>query len=342
MLSDPVDRLIVDESHRQPHQTSSIAVVGSPELAAFAHRLGARVHAFCDSFTDHESLPSGINRVTPAVALPTLDLAWLRLPRSLDELDELAGWLARSGADLVAGGRTKHMTVSMNRVLQRHYGSVHASLGRDKSRVLHASQPLSDSHPRPTPSGWPRETTVPLPGVGPTQLWHHGGTFASGRLDAGTALLLDHLPAALGTLRPATGLDWGSGAGVISSWLLARYPELSMTAIDLSWAGASASEATLMRHADRAEVRWADANGWLAQASGLDLIVSNPPFHAGAAKDSTATTTMIDTAAAALSPHGVLVLVYNSHLPWLTHLRRHGEAEVVAQNRGYTVAKLRR
>lgn len=332
---DAVERLVVDESPRPLSAGQRVLVVDSPAVARHAVDVGASVWGFCDSAVDHASLPEPVTRVHPDEDLPPLDLALGRLPRDLDALDELAAWVAPSGAALGLAARTKHMTPTMNPVLARHFTTVEASRGRDKSRVLRA-QGSRENDPR----SWPRTRRVEVAGRA-LEIVHHGAAFASGRLDAGTRLMTDHIDQ-ITAPGPRRVLDWGSGAGLITLALADRLPDAELVAVDLSWAGAASTRASLARAGVPADVRWDDGNRVLAEADPFDLIVSNPPFHDGAAKSSGATLTMIDLAADRLAPGGELWLVFNSHLPWLTHMRRHGRAEVVAQNRGYTLARLSR
>lgn len=338
-LLDPVDRLLVDESP-VPAGEATVLVVGSPALAGAALAAGAgRVLGFCDSASEHLALPQGVERLTPDQPLPPVDVAWVRLGRDLDELDQWSGWVAASGAAMVAGARTKHLNPGMNNVLRRHFAEVRASRGRDKARVLHASSPLPGAVERPG-GAWPRWGEVEVDHR-TMRVARHGGTFASGRLDPGTRLLLEQLDELI-TPAPGRVLDWGSGAGIISTALAHRLPAARIDAVDLSWAGFAATNLTVAENqASQVGVHWADGNALLAQLGPFDLVVSNPPFHAGVAKDSTATLAMIDAAAEALAPGGELWLVHNSHLPWLRHMRRHGPAGVVVQNTGYTVSRLR-
>ncbi len=71
----------------------------------------------------------------------------------------------------------------------------------------------------------------------------------------------------------------------------------------------------------------------------LDLVVCNPPFHRGPAKDSAAAYAMFADASRALRPGGELWVVYNSHLPYRTELRRVGHTEIVAQDPRFTVTR---
>jgi 16S rRNA (guanine1207-N2)-methyltransferase len=72
----------------------------------------------------------------------------------------------------------------------------------------------------------------------------------------------------------------------------------------------------------------------------LDLILTNPPFHRGSARDSGPTLRMLADSARVLRPGGQLWCVYNSHLPWRGLLEeRVGRTRQVAGTRAYTVTQ---
>jgi 16S rRNA (guanine1207-N2)-methyltransferase len=71
-----------------------------------------------------------------------------------------------------------------------------------------------------------------------------------------------------------------------------------------------------------------------------DLVLCNPPFHRGTARDSDVAFAMFADAGRALRPGGELWTVFNTHLPYLRALRRLvGPTRVVAQNPGYLVTR---
>jgi len=333
---DGCERLLLEES---PAPGGTVLVIDSPALASHLVRCRPEVSvlACCDSVQDQRALPEGVHAVTLHQALPPLDLVWWRLPRSLDALDEIAGWVAPRTSALIATGRTKHMTPTMNPVLERYFDTVGASRGRYKSRVLHAHHPRTR-----TTSRWPRSRAIELDGS-PLQVITHGATFATGKVDPGTALLLSRLDEICSELpMGARVLDWGSGAGILSLALGRRRPDLRLTAADISWAGWSATTQNVAAHDIRARALWADGNEVLTQGC-FDAVISNPPFHQGAAKDSTPTLDMIARATSDHTTVAALWLVFNSHLPYLTAMRRagSGEARIVARNRAFTVARWR-
>ncbi|WP_114561574.1 class I SAM-dependent methyltransferase, partial [Desertihabitans aurantiacus] len=259
-----------------------------------------------------------------------------RLPTALSALEDLAEQVAATAPDgvrLVLGGRVKHMTRSQNEVLADHFAEVSASLGRQKSRVLHASGPLRTATPR-----WPRERVLDHPALGaPLTVRSHGRVFAEGRLDAGTRLLLAAMDRA--ELPTGDALDWGSGSGVVAAWLARR--GRTTRAVDVSAAAVASTAATAVANGLTVEVTQAVGLESVPERS-LDLLVSNPPFHVGAAKDSTPTLELIDSAASRLRPGGELWLVWNAHLPYLPRLRQAvGPTEVVSRDRSYLVTRSR-
>ena len=331
---DPVDRLLLDELGEVP--AGRVAVLGDDTGAlatALVEHAGQRVVAHCDSLVAERRVARALaGAAVGGEAVPTLAealtdaaLVVLRLPKSLDALDEIARTatlLGTADVRVVAGGRVKHMTPSMNDVLGASFERVHASLGRQKSRVLHAAGP------RAVEQVWPKHR-------------HHadldltvhafGAAFAGTRIDAGTRLLLEQLDGLADT--DGTVVDLGCGTGVLASVLARRFDDV--VAIDVSAAAVASARLTT---AGAVDVRRGDGLTGLADAS-VATIVSNPPFHVGTAKDSTPTLAMIADAARVLVPGGELVLVYNSHLPYLPRLREVGPTEILARDRSYLVTR---
>lgn len=334
----PVDRLILDET--ADLAADRIAVLDDPDgslTAAVADRSpDAVVVAHCDSLRDERAVVAHCAEVrSPATiaadraeALTGADLVVLRLPRSTDALAETAELAARLGSGtvvLAGGGRTKHLSRGLNDALAGGFGSVRASLGRDKSRVLHARDPRTD-----VPERWPRRRLDAELGL---EVHAHGGVFAGTRLDRGTRLLLS----ALTDWEPPGGpvLDLGCGTGILAAMVTRRWPDLVVTASDVS-AAAVASAALTTGGAVRCQ-RADGLSGWSPES--LGAIVTNPPFHVGAAKDSTPTMQMISDAGRVLRPGGELIMVYNAHLPYLPRLRRIGATTILARDRHYLVTR---
>ncbi len=139
------------------------------------------------------------------------------------------------------------------------------------------------------------------------------GVYADGKIDKGSALLADALPAKL----PARMADLGAGWGYLSAAVLARD---GVTSLDLIEAEALSLECARLNVTDtRAQFQWADALQFKPD-TGYDGIVMNPPFHASRAADPGLGRSFIQAAARLLGSHGKLWMVANRHLPYETTL----------------------
>lgn len=158
------------------------------------------------------------------------------------------------------------------------------------------------------------------------------GVFSADGLDAGTALLLEHLEV------PAGGsvLDVGCGTGVIGVVAGSRGAG-AVTMTDVSLLAVAAAR----RNADLTEVPVEVVPGDLyegVEGRRFDLIVSNPPFHQGKVVDYDMPQRLIAEARAHLNPGGRLVIVANAFLPYDRLMREHlGEVDVLAATRQYRV-----
>ena len=140
-------------------------------------------------------------------------------------------------------------------------------------------------------------------------LWTQPGVFSWDRVDPGSALLTDHLPALAGA-----GADLGCGVGLLARPVLARATVQRLTLIDLDRRAVEAAR----RNIDdpRAHFQWADVRAPDAALTGLDFVVMNPPFHDGGREDRALGQAFIACAAASLRKGGVCLLVANRHLPY--------------------------
>jgi 16S rRNA (guanine1207-N2)-methyltransferase len=255
-----------------------------------------------------------------------------KAPKSLDALRELTEVVASSAAPdvtLLVGGRVKHMTHAMNDVLGLGFTDVHATLARQKSRVLVARGP------RPgVTSSFPRRQEHPDLGL---TVCAHGAAFAGTKVDAGTRALLAALPRMAPDAR--TALDLGCGTGVLATALALARPELTVLASDQSAAAVASAAETAAANglADRVRVVQDDAASTVSDAS-VDLVVCNPPFHVGAAVVTGAADRLFAAAGRVLRPGGELWCVYNNRLPHRAALRRLvGPTQVAASDRRFTV-----
>ncbi len=381
---DATDRLLLDEAAGLLAATGSdgpVAVVGDRfgALTLGALALGADdVRVLTDALTAEAAIehhlgdagllaaatadrdPRGAVAVRDALdehLLAGARVVLLQLPPSLAELTEIVEAVARHAADdvtVLAGGRVKHMTRTMNDVLSASFTDVHATLARQKSRVLVASSVRPEARDA-TPS-YParavlRDTellTAATPAGGPSPdeitVVAHGGTFAGPALDLGTRFLLttaDRWPAP-GRVHDA--VDLGSGSGLLATVLALRYPDARVVGTDRSAAAVASTRATAEANGvgDRVVALRGDAGEDLEPAS-VDLILLNPPFHDRAAVRTDAAHRMFRAAGRALRQGGELWCVFNTALHYRQALTRAvGPTVHIAQNPKFTVTRSRR
>ncbi|MDQ1525963.1 MAG: rRNA (guanine1207-N2)-methyltransferase [Microbacteriaceae bacterium] len=342
--SDTADTLILDQA--APLHDRDVVVIGDDYGALTIGALAdgaASVRVHQDSMLGELALHSNAAGRGGLVSLPLGEelvggatTVLMRLPRSLDALEEIAALIA-AVADpavvVVAGGRIKHMSLGMNEVLRRHFGTLDVSLARQKSRVLIARSPLPSQVPQPR-----REFNEEL------ALWvcATGAVFAGSRLDIGTRFLLSVLDQAAPDAR--TAIDLGCGSGILAAALARDRPELTVIASDLSAAAVASARATAEANGLAARMSVVRDVGLSSQPpSSADLVVLNPPFHVGSTVHPGLADRLFEEAARVLRPGGELWTVYNSHLGYRPVLRRLvGETREVARNAKFTVAMSRR
>jgi len=185
------------------------------------------------------------------------------------------------------------------------------------------------------------------PGKIPEELYHqlsyggrtyyqYYGVFSAKHIDYATQFMLDewatnHLLSGLPA--PGTLLDIGCGCGVIADHLAQRYPDARLLATDVS---RTAIASTIQNNSYiRAELT--DSLSFVAPG-GVDLIVTNPPFHDGHRNAIEPTLQLFREAKEKLSERGHLVVVANRHLNYATHLDRlFSEVIEVADNGKFMV-----
>ncbi|QNO37732.1 methyltransferase [Protaetiibacter sp. SSC-01] len=368
---DAADRYLLDyaASEFPDAVAGEVAVVDDTHgaLALGALALGARgVRVHQDSLVARRALAGNAERAglaEPAqhplasLVTPATSLVLVRLPRSLDRLDAIARSTARAaGPDVVvlAAGRLKHMTPTQNEVLARAFARVDVTHARAKSRILVAREPRPD-------------VTLPLafvarlelrPGGGGNDSRREGvspaasgaeahtievvalpGVFAGPTLDIGTRALLDTFD----ELPPfERAIDLACGTGIVAALLARRNPDARILATDVSEIAVESARLTAEANGVRVDAHQDDGLSGEPDAS-ADLVVLNPPFHAGAAVTTEIAHRLFADAARVLRPGGELRVVWNSHLGYRPVLERLvGPTRQLSRTPKFTVTVSRR
>ncbi|WP_411732965.1 class I SAM-dependent methyltransferase [Paeniglutamicibacter sp.] len=351
---DAADRLLLDLAGEGgwPQEPGRVVILGDHYGALVLGALdasvrGLRVHQ--DALSGVRATDANAARLLPGLAgeyrhlplggelLVGATLVLVQLPRSLDALEEMLGFVAEHAAasvTVLATGRIKHMSLSMNEVLGRYFESVTASLGRQKSRVLTATavRPAAD---RPAPR-FPLQSSHALGLPEPLQVRAFAQTFGGAKLDPGTRFLLEHLEIPLDARH---AVDLGCGNGTIAAFLALKHPHLAVRASDQSASAVASTGATAAanRVAERITAVQDDALASLPDAS-ESLVVLNPPFHMGNTVHAGIALKLIADAGRVLAPGGELWCVWNSHLGYRGQLEKLvGPTRQVARNPKFTV-----
>lgn len=246
----------------------------------------------------------------PASSWPSTDplgTAALRLPPAKDELEMLvhagAALLAPGGRLLVYGANDEGAG-SAGRRIGSVFETVRSVASGRRCRVLLAERPQR-GRVRGSLEHWCESFDPGLPEL-PERWASFPGVFAHGRLDGGTALLLDRLP----DVEPgARVLDFGCGHGIVGAVVAARTPEAAVDYLDVDTLALEA----VRRNVPDARVVLSD--GWRAAPPGpWDVIASNPPYHVGKAQSLRALEELVLGGSKRLSSRGWLALVTQRRL----------------------------
>ncbi|MEK1907575.1 MAG: class I SAM-dependent methyltransferase [Pseudomonas sp.] len=172
---------------------------------------------------------------------------------------------------------------------------------------------------------------------GPLQVLSLPGVFSHGRLDRGSALLLEQLD----NLPGGHLLDFGCGAGVLGAVLKRRYPHSQVSLLDVDAFAVESSRLTLAANGLDANVIAGD--GIDAAPHELAAILTNPPFHQGVHTDYQASEHLLRQAASHLVRGGELRLVANSFLKYSPLIEQHlGACQTLKDAEGFRIYRARR
>ncbi|TWI54891.1 16S rRNA (guanine1207-N2)-methyltransferase [Pseudomonas duriflava] len=262
------------------------------------------------------------------------DNAVLFLPKS----KELADYLLMALASRLAHG-TLYLVGEKRGGIERAAKQLQAfgtPVKLDSARhcqLWRVSQPKSESRPLETLS----QTFTLFPDKVALDVVSLPGVFSHGRLDKGTALLLEHLD----HLPTGPLLDFGCGAGIVGATLKQRYSENPVYLLDVDAFAVQSSQMTLA--ANQLEGTLIVGDGIAAAPRDLAAIISNPPFHQGVHTHYQASETLLQEAVHHLKPGGELRLVANSFLKYPPLIEQYlGPCETLAERDGFKVYRARR
>jgi len=296
-------------------------------LAAALDRLGATAQHW-------RRFAVGISTAAPWPEAADCTSALVRLGKDRRALamalDAAASVVAPGGAVVLFGANAEGIK-SAGKALEAVADGVVTIDTRRHSRVLAGRRRNDIPGLRGTLDAWREVHEIALNGK--TRPWiSYPGVFASGQLDDGTAMLLDHLPV---LARGAAVLDMACGSGIIGAVVRERFEEATVDLVD---SDAAAIEAT--RENAPGTTRICGDGLGAAPRARYDAILSNPPIHDGVAESLAFLQQLIAEAPSRLKHGGILQIVIQSRirvLPWFEAAFK--EATIVAQDRRFQIIR---
>ncbi len=145
--------------------------------------------------------------------------------------------------------------------------------------------------------------------MGGQEWWTVPGLFGWNKIDVGSKLLMEHLPADIS----GRVADFGCGFGYLTRTVLQQCPAVSF--IDAFDVDARAVEVTKRNSGDKVNVFWQDMRQF-SPTPQYDAVIMNPPFHSGKDEDIGLGEAFIRHAWASLRQGGRLFMVANRNLPY--------------------------
>ncbi|MEN9621788.1 MAG: ribosomal small subunit methyltransferase rRNA m2G120 methyltransferase, partial [Candidatus Parcubacteria bacterium] len=254
------------------------------------------------------------------------------LPKSKALIDMTLAFVSGivvSGGTIVLAGTKKGGIESAKKWYETNIGPVdqkivgnHSALYVGKNQKLGADKKLEDFL-----SYFPvtfKDTTLEIANL--------PGVFSAREFDAGTKLLLEHIP-----FNAKTVLDVGCGGGVIGSIYKKLSPSTTVTMADISQLAVRATQETLKKNNLEATVL--ESNVFSNITGTFDVILCNPPFHTGIETDYTFMERFAEGARKHLGHGGTVYIVANSFLSYQPTLEKIGPTEIIVDNNKFRVFK---
>jgi 16S rRNA (guanine1207-N2)-methyltransferase len=344
---DAADELLLEGLLALPAPDASPLIVNDSFGALGTALQAYKPISWSDSWLAHQGLQANLRnndlpaeQVTclPSTTSPTGKLPWvvMKVPKNLalfeDQLLRIRPCLTPESRIWVAG-MVKTMPRSVWQKLERIIGSTQTSQARKKARYIEVTlDPTLDPGDNPYPTTWHFDPSG-------FDMINHANVFSREKLDIGTRLLLQHMPNASGA---KDIIDLGCGNGIVGMLAAQQHPGANLSFIDESYMAIASAESNVEQlPSPPGEAHFIIGNGLQdCGAKQADLILCNPPFHAGHAIGDASAMTMFGEAARVLKVDGAMWVVGNRHLDYHIKLKRSFKrVELVASNNKFVVLK---
>ncbi|WP_286271393.1 methyltransferase [Thalassotalea hakodatensis] len=163
------------------------------------------------------------------------------------------------------------------------------------------------------------------------------GVFSQGGLDKGTSVLFEYLSNNLS----GHVLDFGTGAGVIATYLAKTNQHITIELADVSALALASAEKTLK--INKLSGNLIATNSLSSIKAQYDHVVTNPPFHQGIKTHYAATESFLAGIHKYIKPNGTLTVVANSFLKYQPIMASYfKKVSTAATKHGFTVYSARK
>jgi 16S rRNA (guanine1207-N2)-methyltransferase len=220
---------------------------------------------------------------------------------------QVAAYALKPGGRLYVVGAKDRGVLSIARRMQTLFGNLETLVISKGQRVVCSHK--QNNSPDLLSAEEPLHTS-PIPGLLST-------TFAEGKLDEGTRLLVESLQVHATDI----ALDIGSGAGYLGMHIAHVASKGHVTMVDASLVAVAAAR-KLVEQSGMTNMQVLASDGTQAvKAQRFDLVVTNPPFHLGGIQTTEIGERFIREAAQVLRPRGRFYLVANRFLKYEPAMR---------------------
>ena len=258
---------------------------------------------------ERNNLATDIQFKTPLDNLETVDVALIKIPKSLELFELFLNQIVQGsykGTEVVCSFMTKYFSSAYLKIASQYFDNVSQTKAWKKARLLILKEPKSDI----------QKEFINTIAWNDHILKQYYGVFSSDKIDIGTQFLLKHLEVANHEINV---LDVASGNGIISHEVLLQNKKANVTLVDDFNLAIESSKLNLPE--TKSKFICTDTIEGVEE-NNYDLILSNPPFHFEHENNIEVTLRLFQKIKTCLKKEGRFVMVANIHLNYKTHLEK--------------------
>ena len=276
-----------------------------------------------------------IHFINPDETLPeAISMIILKNPKSLNYLEyqlQLISTKYGNEIPVLAADMNKNIHSSTVELFEHYLKDVKTSLAWKKSRLIQGE----------TNGSVPFINKFPVhykPLAETFELTNYPNLFAHGRLDPGTAFLVDNFPYVAAKEKV---VDLACGDGIFALKAASKWPEATFLCVDESYLAIKSARESFVKSgfSNTVEFRVCDILEGVEENS-VDLILCNPPFHDNHSLSTATAMQMFRESKAVLKEGGEFFVVSNRHLGYENQLAKiFSKAQIIKSNKKFSIIR---